>query len=1368
MRYLLALLLLALGAPLAAPTAVGQSANAHGWPVVRTIAPQQYRGTPRVATLAHGRTGQVYLGLAAQGIRRYDGTAWTIPPGSGRWHVRSIAFRNGHPYVATKSGLFRRSAPSDDGALWQRVPLANTATTDSLAVRRVVHSAEGLWVHADDRVYRVTGDNVQAIELKGAVGTLVHGAGGVYAQRTDGFLVRLDGSAPRLLPVALPPYTGALQAVLPWKDAQRLIVAERRIYRFDGTSIARWRTAIDGVLLNATVHDAVRLPNEDIALATATRGLYILTPQGQLRFHLSTAAGLPSNRIPDVMVGPGGALWAATGAGVVRVAWPDPVTLFDARDGLEASLRDVAFHDGRLYVATARALLQKSGDGFRAIARLGAIHALLPTRYGLFVAAQEGLWQWTDGRLSQIAPISGRALRVDRTQDVVYVTGAEGAVWMVERRGRRWTARRLPTRTPQPGTSIAQDASGTLWIGYGGGIQRIDDPLQPARRVATVYDTTDGLPTAARNRTLQIGSRVWVSTSAGLYRFARPQQRFEPLSTDIPTGHPVTAVAAQSPDRVWLGFGLQAVGRAQRTPAGGYNWLAGPFQRVIDVGAVQAITTQADSVVWFATGQTLVRYAVRQLYRTQHSFATVIRGTATVRDSSVAVEAAVQDSAAGLDPSAFPVRVLIGAMTYAQYQGQPPAGHAAVQYRYRLDRADAWSAWQTTPYVSLGRMAPGAHRMEVQARNLYGVEGAPATLYVHVLPPWYRTWWAYGAYCIVLAVALYGAGRWRAQRTRARQKALEEQVAQRTAKIRRQKQQIEQQAHELKTLDAAKSRFFANVSHEFRTPLTLILGPARALRTWMTEHPEAPLHQVERIERNAHRLLRLVQQLLDLARLDAGTMTIQAQPTDMAAAVARITQVFAPLAEQQGITLEQTTERSVEGLVPTTYADPELLEQIVSNLISNAIKFTPSGGRVTVHVHEQTTGTAIIVRDTGVGIPADEQAHIFDRFARVAHDHPRSQEGTGIGLALVKQLVEHHGGTITVDSTTDEGSTFRVWMPRGRDHLSDEQVVDSLDRPNALTSLETADTAAHAFKALYMHAGNGTSSADAATTAHRSAADDAPVVLVVDDNADVRGYVRSILAEDFRLVEAADGREGLNKAREHLPDVILADVMMPVMDGLALTKALKGDPHTAALPVILLTARAEAHDEVHGLDAGADDYITKPFHAEVLEARVRGVLSLRKRLRRQLEREQGAAAERSAPPPPPDTLGDGDTAPMPAYAGEAQALYEQSRAAVHDHLTDPTFGVDALAEALAMSRSTLYRRFNEHNLPSPGDLIRNTRMEHAARLLCDEEGSVTEVAYAMGYNSLSTFSSAFQEYYACSPTAYVEQHTATSDGSTAH
>ncbi len=528
-------------------------------------------------------------------------------------------------------------------------------------------------------------------------------------------------------------------------------------------------------------------------------------------------------------------------------------------------------------------------------------------------------------------------------------------------------------------------------------------------------------------------------------------------------------------------------------------------------------------------------------------------------------------------------------------------------------------------------------------------------------------------------------------------------------------------------IERLKSELLVDISHEFRTPLTLVLGPLQDLENGVFGIVgRQKLRQIALARRNAQRVLDLVDQLLDAARLDAGAVELHAGRGDLADFLRLVVERFRPQAAHRGTDLCYAAPPAPVDL----WFDPIQLDKVFSNLINNALKYTPGGGRVEVRLEAPAAdgpeAVEVRVTDDGPGIAADRLPRVFDRFAR--DENQPYTSGTGLGLSLARSLAELHGGTLGARSVEGEGSTFIVRLPAGHDHLDAAQLVEqpATGRPVVAVAAAAAPP----------------EPAAAAEAGPAAAAPDAPLVLVVDDHAAIRDYLRRHLAGRYRIEEAATGEEALERARELLPDLVVSDVLMPGMDGYQLCREIKRDPELDFVPVILLSAKAASESRVKGLREGADDYLTKPFDAAELAARADNLIASRRRL---LERFGGGEAGRV-----PDGL---PLAPRVHATAEDEAFLARTRQAIGDHLGDEGYRVDALADALAMDRSTLFRRLRELTGLTPSRLIFELRMDEAARLLRGGE-AVSEVSWRVGFKDVSHFARRFRSRYRVKPSAF--------------
>ncbi len=666
---------------------------------------------------------------------------------------------------------------------------------------------------------------------------------------------------------------------------------------------------------------------------------------------------------------------------------------------------------------------------------------------------------------------------------------------------------------------------------------------------------------------------------------------------------------------------------------------------------------------------------------------------------------------------------------------------ANIRYRYQLDGEDeAWVEAGNRKEASYNNLAPGTYTFRVMANNGGGWLENEASLQIRVPHFFYETYWFYGIIVLVIALIVYAGVNWRIRRLKQQGRALEKQVALRTHDLIREKEEtehqkeiatealktIEKQASVLKELDQAKSRFFTNISHEFRTPLTLIIGPLEHQIQRLREGLASDEEDMEVALRNSKRLLRLVNQILEVARLESGHTQLQAQLIDMRTVIAPITDSFKSLAERNGTQLiSQWPDEPV-----MIYVDVDLIEKAIVNLISNAFKFTPKGGKIEVIVMKNDEQISICIKDNGPGIPKEEQTHVFERFYQVDESSNSIQAGTGIGLSLVHELVTLHKGSIDLISEAGMGAEFLINLKTGHAHLRDDQFVAEKTTENGKSNLLP----------------DGFTLAETQPPeANGQIVQEQPTLLIVEDNEDIRSYVRKHLSETYNVLEAENGLVGFQMTQEALPDLVISDVMMPVSDGYELCRKIKQHPDLDFIPVILLTAKAETSMKIEGLELGADDYVIKPFEINELKARVHNLIKSRQKLKERLA-EIGMTSES------PDLMGWVDT----PFANRVRSVIEQ-------HIGDEDFSVAQLAEEVNVGRTTLYSRIVELTGKTPSEMIKLMRLYQAAQLLKEDAGNISEIAYATGFKSISHFSKTFKAEFEVAPTQYASSILKTSN-----
>ncbi len=523
---------------------------------------------------------------------------------------------------------------------------------------------------------------------------------------------------------------------------------------------------------------------------------------------------------------------------------------------------------------------------------------------------------------------------------------------------------------------------------------------------------------------------------------------------------------------------------------------------------------------------------------------------------------------------------------------------------------------------------------------------------------------------------------------------LERTVQKRTAELQR-------QTDELQEMDKIKSRFFTNITHEFKTPLTLISNPAQELLA--LNNDASVRYYAGLIQKNSERLLQLINQLLDLSKLESGLMPLTPSSIELVSELKKYTHNHLPLAMQKGIELIFTSDCDELWI----QSDPDKLEKICSNLLSNALKFTDKG-RVEMILKTSATSFTLSVEDTGQGIASARIPYIFERFYQADPSDIRSAEGSGIGLALTRELVTLMGGSIGAESVEGQYTSIKLTLPMHPAFL--QQQMDNVPLPNQM------ETAISLVEDINSPVAN----------------DDSDLVLVIEDNDALRDFVCHILSGHFRVMSAEDGKSGTETALQNIPDIVITDIMMPGMNGYEVCSLLKSDERTSHIPVIMLTAKTGVESRIQGIETGADAYLEKPFNRHELHATIEKLINLRSVLQKKYSNAVPFTAQEDLP-------------------SIEQEFITRIHRCVAEHLDDPLFGGEQLASLMNLSRSQLHRKLKSLLNKSPGDLIRTIRLEHAHYLLRKKTATVAEVAYRVGFGSPASFSTSFSRHFGFPP-----------------
>lgn len=635
------------------------------------------------------------------------------------------------------------------------------------------------------------------------------------------------------------------------------------------------------------------------------------------------------------------------------------------------------------------------------------------------------------------------------------------------------------------------------------------------------------------------------------------------------------------------------------------------------------------------------------------------------------------------------------------------------KYTYKMEGFDKdWINAGPKRFAEYTNLDPGDYVFKVKGSNPDGIWNADGTsIKIVIAPPFWKTWWAYIIYFLLLAVGFFTIRKYELNRI-----GLKNQL-----KLK----ELESKKH--KEIDDLKSKFFANISHEFRTPLTIILGSLDKLTKEIDEASDVKEYAV--MKRNASRLLQLINQLLELSRIESGSVKLNPLEADIVKFTKRITASFSSLAYQKnqklffnGIDIENASVNN-EILL---YFDKKKLETVFYNLLSNAIKFTPEGERIEVSIHSQEEFVKINFVNTGVEIPEEKLEKVFDRFYQVDDTSIRNFEGTGIGLSLAKEYVEMHEGEIDVESNNNKTS-FTIYIPTDKSRLKAKE-----------TSTEIINVTKPEYDAIQIEQ---ETLIDPQLLKHETPDIDRTKILIVEDNYDLREMIKEILREEYIVLEAENGIRGQELAIEQIPDLIITDIMMPMMDGKELSRKIKSNDKTNHIPIILLTAKADTKDKLEGLETGADDYLIKPFNEQELKVRVANLIKIRQNMREKFQSQMLIK--------PSDVI----------VPSTQKSFIIKLTKVIENNISNENFSVELLCEVLGMSRSQLHRKMKAVTNQSTSEFIRNFRLQRAAELLKQDVGNIAEISYMVGFNSQNYFTKMFQTLFGKTPLEYKREHT---------
>ena len=1105
-----------------------------------------------------------------------------------------------------------------------------------------------------------------------------------------------------------------LRGYVEYDSSKILIASDTKMYLYDGNVFEPFSAENNLRFKDAMIYKLIELSSGDFALATRFQGIFILAKNGNIKQIIDESNGLAMNRVWDVYEDSERQLWAALDNGISKIDIHSPFTIFTKAENGDKGLDFFIRFKNNLYRSSSFGiyrLKQKNNSENAKFIKIDGLNSRLwdlkIINNDLFVASNSGLYQYNGKRFQQI--INGRVRWfIQSKQDkkrIIYLKDI-GIASTYKDKG-FWVKENKFPELNIKGRFLVEDIQEQLFIGTDlDGVVRVDltDIENDGFRAKyKFYNLNHGIPNMRNNYTFKLDGNVLVATKSGPYRYNNVTDRFEldhRFDQKIFNGKRwVFFIQEDHNDNIFMSTGIKdtevkGISFFRKNFQGDYLYEEKIYKYMRDYNIRHAYP-EKNGIVWFASPDAAFRYDSNKdvLF---HKFKAKISSAMINEDSIFYGGVKFNKREVVLKHNENNLRFFASPLSYLL--------DGKYKFQYQLEGYDTnWSKWTSEAKKDYTNLSSGTYTFKVRAKNFFDEISEVDQLSFQILAPWYLTLYSKIFYLICLCIFIYIIVKIRSRNLEKKMIKLEKIVKARTTEIKR-------QADQLKELDQAKSRFFANISHEFRTPLTLIKGPLESFCSgnyagnFEVDSQKALKHTI--------RLLDLTNQFLDLSKLESGSLKLNFKKADLIRFLKLIFVSFESYAESKN--MEFTFTRECESF--HYIFDPERLEIVIINLLSNAFKFTDRKGKIElIFKLEKNQKPIIVVKDTGIGIMEKNLDYIFKRFYQVDSSDTRAYQGSGIGLALCKELIDLHGGHINVLSKINEGTKFIIELPVKNEA---NQKYENYEFDQKVT------------KALFDEEKPKKSDVPEFESKNEK-------ILVVEDNRDLREYIKDILSDYYQCFEAENGEKGLELAENEDIDLILSDVMMPKMDGFEFCKQLKSSPKTSHLPVLLLTARSEDADKIKGLEFGADDYILKPFNQDELKLRINNVIKSRQLLREKYSR---------------NILSD-----ISEYASNAtdEAFIAKLNDLIKEKISEADFDRNYLANELGLSLSNLYRKIKSLTDMSPAEYIKSIRLKFAVELLKTTNLNMTEISLEIGFNNSAHFSREFKKQFGVSPKDYV-------------
>lgn len=1304
-----------------------------GFPFTVQYLTDEYNAHYQNWAVSQDKKGLMYFGNG-DGVLDYDGTNWELITLPNQSSVLALTLdKNGRMYVGAV-GEIGYLEPDSIGRLTYitLLPFLKKDDRNFTRVYSAYAAPEGIYFQTPEALFLWTGKKFEvwsAGENKFTKAFWVNNT--LLVKVNNGGLLQLKNDKLKLFPNSRYFSDKTISAILPY-DKQRLLIGtlNQGLFLYDGVSAIPFISEVNDLLKENKIYCGILLSDSSFAFGTLQAGLIIIDKTGKQRLIFNSESKLTSPMIFSLYQDKSGIIWAGLNDGVAKIEYPSPFSEFGSDAQLKGSVEALIRYQDKIYVGTDRGLFyldnSKSGHPvFHLVKEANQkVWFLSLFENSLLIGTDAGVYQLEGNNLKLINNFKTYTIHKSKLDPKRVFIGNTDGIRSIYYKDSRWKNEGKIPAVNGSVHEIHETSPGVLWLATNVNfIWKISFEDGIVKPKVVQYGISKGLPDDVGHLYVFEDQLLYVCILNSYDTYSYDQ------STDtFLLDHTINKISSINDKELWIraidisgnvwfdlieGGDTKAKMIAWKQGKGKYIVENLQEARILNSIGRKILYEKENHTAWFGIKKGVINHDLQLREKQDVNFTTLVRKITYKGDSILF---------AGVKPGDInkliqPLIPFNNNKFRFQYSALSFHGEKDNQYQCYLEGFEKdWSSWSSETQRDYTNLSEGNYVFHVRGKDIYGNISKEDKYAFIILPPWQRTWWAYLLYGLATLGAVLLIVQWRSNRLKREKEVLENIVEERTSQLAGQTHQLAEQAEKLKEMDQQKSRFFANISHEFRTPLTLIKGPVeQSLQT-----PDETISKEDKImiRNNTNRLLRLVNQLLDLSKLDAHSLEFNPVTGDIFEFLRTIGSAFSSHADQRKINYNV----HVSGDKLFVLFDHDKLEKIVYNILSNAFKFTPDKGEITLkaYIAKENSLLIIDIKDNGIGISLEQQQFIYDRFYQTDNSLTREHEGSGIGLALTKELLNLMNGNIEVESQPGKGSKFTIKLPILKQLPSEE--LKEIIAENSRKEFYSPDQILN-------------SSVDVKPV-NENDDSEIPIVLIVEDNTDMRNFIKKQLTNDYRILEAPNGKEGLEIAKKEIPDLIVTDLMMPQMDGMTLCKKLKTDERTNHIPVIMLTAKAGQEQKIEGLETGADSYLTKPFDRKELQVLVKNLITQRKQLREKFGR--AVLLEPKL---------------IPVSSLDEQFLQKVMKH-LEDNLSDAEFGVPEMQDKLAMSKTQLHRKMKAITNEAPGEFMRNYRLKRAAQILSQKGENVTQVAYAVGFNNLSYFAKCFKELHGVAPSDY--------------